>query len=107
MTHRETLPQRRRAETFEFEAGVPGYGTARFVATVGFYNDGRVGEIFRPPVRRLHRRIEESHAAHQRWRAGRCGGQVARPVGEPDGAGRIVKPLACAPVPAEALDVAR
>ncbi len=44
MTHRETLPQRRRAETFEFEAGVPGYATARFVATVGFYNDGRVGE---------------------------------------------------------------
>ena len=46
MSEREQLPNRRRSETFEFEAGVPGCSNAHFVATVGFYNDGRVGEAF-------------------------------------------------------------
>ncbi len=30
---------------------MPGYATARFVATVGFYNDGRVGEVFAHPMK--------------------------------------------------------
>ena len=51
MSKRETLPQRRRSETFEFDAGVPGYPSAHFVATIGFYNDGRVGEIFVHPAK--------------------------------------------------------
>lgn len=49
MTQRELLPNRRRSATFEFQAGVPGYATAHFVATIGFYNDGRPGEIFIHP----------------------------------------------------------
>ncbi len=48
---RECLPNRRRAETFEFEAGVPGCAKAHFVATVGFYADGRVGEAFLHPTK--------------------------------------------------------
>jgi hypothetical protein len=43
---RETLPNRRRSETIKFQAGVPGYPLSNFIATVGFYPDGRVGEIF-------------------------------------------------------------
>ena len=43
---REVLPNRRRSETFEFEAGVPGQPSQHYVATLGFYPDGRVGEIF-------------------------------------------------------------
>jgi hypothetical protein len=38
---REKLPNRREAETFDVEAGGPHYTT-----TIGFYPDGRVGEIF-------------------------------------------------------------
>lgn len=46
MTDRELLPNRRRSETFEFEAGVPGYTQQHYVATLGFYPDNRLGEIF-------------------------------------------------------------
>jgi hypothetical protein len=43
MTARKTLPQRRYAETFELRHGkrhMP------FVVTVGYYDDGVIGEIF-------------------------------------------------------------
>jgi hypothetical protein len=43
---REILPNRRRSDTFKFEAGVPGYPKGRYIATVGYYPDGRVGELF-------------------------------------------------------------
>ena len=40
---RRVLPQRRRAETFELEFG----GHARrFAVTLGFYDDGALGEVF-------------------------------------------------------------
>ncbi len=48
---REVLPNRRRSETFEFEAGVPGQPSQHYVATLGFYPDGRVGEIFIHPAK--------------------------------------------------------
>jgi hypothetical protein len=38
---RERLPDRREAETFDFEAG-----GIRYCATVGRYPDGRIGELF-------------------------------------------------------------
>lgn len=41
MTERERLPDRRAAETFSFECA----GLA-YVATIGRYPDGRLGEIF-------------------------------------------------------------
>jgi hypothetical protein len=41
---RENLPQRRANETFEF-VHPPGTAT-RYSATLGFYDDGRIGEIF-------------------------------------------------------------
>lgn len=43
---RERLPDRRRSETFEFYSG-----NARMRATIGFYNDGRVGELFLHSIR--------------------------------------------------------
>lgn len=43
---RDTLPNRRASETFEFEAGVPGEPLQHYIATVGFFPDWRVGEIF-------------------------------------------------------------
>ena len=46
---RNRLQNRRRSETFEFEAGVPGYPLQHYVATLGFYPDGRLGEIFLHP----------------------------------------------------------
>jgi hypothetical protein len=47
---RKLLPARRHSETFEFEAGVPGYSRAHFIATVGYYAPGGgVGEIFIHP----------------------------------------------------------
>src|SRR5258708_22167283 len=43
MTARRTLPQRRRAETFEMDFG----GLARsHTITLGFYDDGTLGEVF-------------------------------------------------------------
>ncbi|MGC2410953.1 MAG: hypothetical protein WA441_13420 [Methyloceanibacter sp.] len=41
MTARERLPQRRRCETLSFALG-----GLLYQATVGYYPDGRVGEIF-------------------------------------------------------------
>jgi len=43
MTARNTLPQRRYGETFDLRHG--GQNTA-FTVTVGFYPDGRPGEVF-------------------------------------------------------------
>jgi hypothetical protein len=43
MTERRTLPQRRRAETFEIEWG--GFDR-RFAVTLGYYDDGEIGEVF-------------------------------------------------------------
>jgi hypothetical protein len=38
---RERLPNRRAAETFDIEVG-----GLRYTTTIGFYPDGRVGEVF-------------------------------------------------------------
>lgn len=43
MNKREPLPFRRRADTFEIRHG--GQNTA-FAVTVGYYPDGRIGEVF-------------------------------------------------------------
>lgn len=43
MSDRRVLPQRRRAETFEIEWGGVG---RRFAVTLGFYEDGALGEVF-------------------------------------------------------------
>ena len=42
---RERLPERRRSETFDLEV-VVGTATLKYTATVGFYKDGRIGELF-------------------------------------------------------------
>jgi hypothetical protein len=41
MSERRRLPDRRQAETFELEAG-----GLRYTCTVGWYPDGRIGELF-------------------------------------------------------------
>jgi hypothetical protein len=41
MTDRERLPNRRPASTFDIEAS-----GLRYTVTLGFYSDGRIGEIF-------------------------------------------------------------
>lgn len=51
MNEREKLPNRRGGDTFEFEAGVPGYTPAHFVATTGHHEDGRLGEVFIHPTK--------------------------------------------------------
>jgi hypothetical protein len=43
---RETLPQRRQCETFDFQHVHQDGSATPFTATVGFYADGRPGEIF-------------------------------------------------------------
>lgn len=45
---REKLPERRRSETLKFQHMNPdtGYPLHDFLATVGYYADGRPGEIF-------------------------------------------------------------
>lgn len=43
---REPLANRRVAETFHFEHVHPTGKTSPFTATLGFYPDGRLGEIF-------------------------------------------------------------
>lgn len=43
MTERRILPQRRRAETFDLEFGGL---ERRYAVTLGFYDDGAVGEVF-------------------------------------------------------------
>jgi hypothetical protein len=45
MSPRERLPTRRRCETFDFNI-VTGSATLHYTATVGYYPDGRVGEVF-------------------------------------------------------------
>jgi hypothetical protein len=42
---RERLPSRRRVESIDFAAGVPGREIG-YSASLGFYPDGRLGEIF-------------------------------------------------------------
>lgn len=41
MSSREPLPQRRLAHTFDFQ-----HGNLIYSATIGFYPDGRIGEVF-------------------------------------------------------------
>ena len=43
MPQRELLPQRRRAETFNMKFGDQ---QAEYAVTVGYYEDGRIGEVF-------------------------------------------------------------
>jgi hypothetical protein len=43
MNQRFLLPQRRRCETFELKHGDQ---NAVYMITVGFYEDGRIGEVF-------------------------------------------------------------
>lgn len=43
---REILPARRRSETFDFEHVNASFMTFKYRATVGFYDDGRPGEVF-------------------------------------------------------------
>jgi hypothetical protein len=42
---REHLPNRRRSETFNFEV-TAGAAVLHYTATVGYYTDGRIGELF-------------------------------------------------------------
>ena len=47
---RKKLPNRRRSETFKFTVqGQFGRASHQYYATVGFYNNGRVGEVFIRP----------------------------------------------------------
>lgn len=46
MPHREVLPQRRASDTFEFEYINQSYMSFKYRATIGFYDDGRPGEVF-------------------------------------------------------------
>ena len=43
MSERNALPQRRQSDTFEIEFG--GFNKSHTI-TVGYYDDGRVGEVF-------------------------------------------------------------
>lgn len=43
---RSRLPQRRRAETVEFDHITPTLATMPLVATLGYYEDDRIGEVF-------------------------------------------------------------
>lgn len=43
---REKLPAARRSMIFEFTHTYPGAGPRVFTASVGFYPDGRLGEVF-------------------------------------------------------------
>lgn len=46
MSVREHLPHRRRSETFEFDHRYPDGSAFTYVATIGYYADGRPGEVF-------------------------------------------------------------
>jgi hypothetical protein len=47
MTMRARLPNKRKAETLSFEhSGTRGGNPIAYTATLGFYDDGRMGEIF-------------------------------------------------------------
>jgi len=43
---RKRIPARRAAETFTFSHCYPGAGPREFTAAVGYYPDGRIGEVF-------------------------------------------------------------
>lgn len=43
---RDRLPQRRAAETFDFDHVNHAGASFPYKATIGFYDDGRVGEVF-------------------------------------------------------------
>lgn len=43
---RARLPNRRAAVTLEFDHVTPRLATIPYVATVGFHDDGRIGEVF-------------------------------------------------------------
>lgn len=45
MSPRERLPTRRRCETFDFDV-ITGTTVLHYTATVGYFPDGRIGEIF-------------------------------------------------------------
>jgi hypothetical protein len=45
MTARERLPNRRRCETFNFDVFTSA-AALHYTATVGYYADGRIGELF-------------------------------------------------------------
>ena len=45
MSIRERLPDRRRSETFDFDVPA-GTTVLHYTATVGYYPDGRIGELF-------------------------------------------------------------
>ena len=46
MIDRNTLPNRRRAETFEVQHGLPGAKPVSVTVTVGYYANGKLGEVF-------------------------------------------------------------
>lgn len=46
MHDRDALPPRRASETFDFVHSVPGHQGINYIATIGFYDDGRPGEVF-------------------------------------------------------------
>jgi len=46
MSERESMPSRRLSETFKFNHRWPDDREQIFLATIGFYSDGRVGEVW-------------------------------------------------------------
>jgi len=46
MKNRERLPDRRRSDTFEFDHRYPDGSSFTYIATLGHYVDGRIGEVF-------------------------------------------------------------
>lgn len=46
VAQREALPQRRAADTFEFNHINTSWMSFKYRATIGFYDDGRPGEVF-------------------------------------------------------------
>ena len=43
---RDRLPNRRTCETFAFQHEHPGGATVELLCTLGYYADGRIGEVF-------------------------------------------------------------
>lgn len=46
MTDRQVLPRRRAAESFDFDHQTPNGGFVALKVSLGFYDDGRIGEVF-------------------------------------------------------------
>lgn len=46
MVERQVLPRRRKAESFDFVHQTPQGGGVNLKVTLGFYDDGRIGEVF-------------------------------------------------------------